>query len=459
VPDWYMVDKLIMQAENIIFTHDFLVGEGTKLFAGSRASMSSDGLSAMGSRILVWPSNRSFDIRVSLYKEIHLEHPRSILCEFFTGSNAILHGELHIRPASAGLRLHTANAEMMTGDSDLSDVSKPGVIAFEGASENSTVQIRVPYKLDSDVKEISLRTQVAYTTSSGEYMYGDNHSLMVLLPLGVNVHDVFKQDVLFSKFAISSSTVVPIRLLDCRLEGTADFEATTPRMEMRGLCIFSKQPASMVYKIVRKKHGKQSKESLQKKLSMQIKYVCLDEEVLATTVDEFQTSLAKTEFFELSRLLVAFLRTSLRVRLFVQNLELVGLLREFTFGSYQEFHWDHIVNTLDTETRPKLRKWLMQWHTVGHMGVVLPESRTKLTSRKGAQNNHLTRRKRERRRRSDAAHYYPGGCPSDADRPHSRAPYSPRVGGKLQSRHCSRHWRFHSRYTRTLILVCMGYKW
>jgi len=97
----------------------------------------------------------------------------------------------------------------------------------------------------------------------------------------------------------------------------------------------------------------------------------LDEEVLATTVDEFQMSLAKTEFFELSRLLVAFLRTSLRVRLFVQNLELVGLLREFTFGSYQELHWDHIVNTLDTETRPKLRKWLMQWHTE-HKTITLP---------------------------------------------------------------------------------------
>lgn len=365
VPDWYLVDKITMQAGNVIFTHDLLPTDGNKFFAGSRASMSSDGLSATGPRILVWPSPRSFEVRVSLYSDIHLEQPRSILCELSSGRNAISNGRLLIRAGSAGLRLHTANAELTSEDGRISDGSQPGLICFEQIPENSAIKIRVPYRLDSEMRDISLRTEVTYTTVRGEFVYGDSHTLSVILPLGVNVHDVFKQGALFSKFSISSSTSIPLRLFDCHLEGTDDFEATSPRMESTGLCIFAKQPISMVYKITRKEPESRTREALQNKLSMQIKYLCLDEEILATVRGRFSESLQSSEFSSLVRLLMPQLMAVLRARLSRQELEMMGLLREVSIGTFENFRWEQILTALPLEMRPRLQSWLKEWHKVG----------------------------------------------------------------------------------------------
>ena len=364
VPDWYVVDKITMRAEKINLTHDLLPTDENKFFAGSRASMSSDGLSVIGSKILVWPSPVAFEVRVSLYANIHLEQPRSILCELQSGNNSISSGRLLVRAGSAGLRLHTANAELLSGDCRIADGSQPGLICFEQLQKNSVMKIRVPYQLDGETREISLRTEVTYTTAQGEFVYGDSHTLSVVLPLGVNVHDVFKQAALFSKFSISSSTSIPLRLLDCQLEGTEDFEATSPRMETIGLCIFAKQPISMVYKITRKGRGSRSAEVLQYRLSMQIRYLCLDEEILTTVRGRFSESLQKSEFTSFTRLLVPQLMAVLRERLSRQELEMVGLLREVSIGTVENFRWEQTLAALPSEIRSKLHSWLAQWHKV-----------------------------------------------------------------------------------------------
>jgi len=359
-----------MRAENITFTHDLLPTDSNKFFAGSRTSVSSDGSSAMGPKILVWPAHRSFEMQVSLYADIHLEQARSILCELSSGRNATSSGKLYIRAGSAGLRLHTANAELIAGGGKISDVSQPGLICFEQVPESSVIKIKVPYRLESDMKEISLRTEVTYTTPQGEFVSGDSHTLSIILPLGVNVHDVFKQGALFSKFSISSSTSIPLRLMDCQIEGTEDFEATSPRMESTGLCMFAKQPISMVYKIARKAKGSRPGKALQNKLSMQIRYLCLDEEILATVRGRFLESLHSCEFSSLSRLLIPSLMATLRARLLAQDLEMVGLLREVGIGTFENFRWEQILVALPLEVRPRLTTWLTQWHKVDAMVLV-----------------------------------------------------------------------------------------
>lgn len=370
IPDWYLVDKITVRAENVVLTHEFSPTDGYKFFAGSRTSFSSNGSSATGPRILVWPADRSFEVQVSLFAEIHLEQPRSILCELSSGRNVVSNGSLLVRAGSAGLRLHTANAELITEDGQISDVSQPGLICFGQIPENSVIKIRVPYRLDSEMKEISLRTEVTYTTSQGEFVSGDSHTLSVILPLGVNVHDVFKQGALFSKFSISSSTSIPLRLMDCQIEGTEDFEATSPRMETTGLCMFARQPISMVYKITRKEKGSRAGTALQNKLSLQIRYLCLDEEVLATVRGHFFESLQRSEFSSLCRLLMPSLLAILRAKLSAQDLEMVGLLREVRVGTFEYFRWEQSLAALPLEVRPRLKSWLTQWHKVGARALV-----------------------------------------------------------------------------------------
>ena len=353
-----------MRAEKVLFMHNHSTAEGNRFFAGSRTSMSSDGLTTVAPRIMVWPAKRSFAIQVSLHTEIYLEQPRSILCELSTGRNTVSGGIVHIRAASAGLRLHTADAEILSGNGKISDVSQAGVIHFEQIPADSITRITVPYRLDTDFREISLRTEVTYTTSEGEFVFGESCTLSVLLPLGVNVHDVFKQDAFFSKFSISSSTSIPLRLLDCHLEGTDDFEASSPKLGTAGLCVFTKQPISMVYKIIRKGDRVRDETTVQARLLMQIQYICLDEEILAEILELFGQSLQQSKFSEFSCLLTPFITGYVRERLTVLNLETVGLLREFRSGTFQDFHWQHILVAIPPDTRTELASWLMKWHEV-----------------------------------------------------------------------------------------------
>ena len=364
VPDWYLLDRITIRADNLLFTHDLVSTEGNRFFTGLRTSTSSDGLVTLISRTFIWPRQGSLEARVSLYPHIHLDEPRSIMCEIFSGKNAILDGQLLVRAASAGLRLHTANAELIHGDSKVSDRSQAGIVCFEQVHMHASIKIRIPYRLDNEMKEISLRTEISYRTSNGTFVYGDTHTLSVLLPLGVNVHDVFKQDALFSKFSISTSTSIPLRLLDCRLEGTQDFEASSPKTRTADLCIFSKQPASMVYRITPTQRKERRVETAQTRLSMRIQYVCLDEEILAAVLARFTTSLAKSDFEDFSRPLTQLLSTNLRTKLSHEKMELLGLLREVEMDVFQDFHWEAIVGALPPDRRDTLLSWLVQWHHV-----------------------------------------------------------------------------------------------
>ncbi|MCJ1392713.1 hypothetical protein MMC18_005584 [Xylographa bjoerkii] len=368
VPDWYLLDRITVRVDNVLFTHDLLPSEGSKFFTGSRASTSSDGLVTLGAHTFIWPRQGSLEARVSLYRHIHLEESRSVMCEISSGENSVSNGKLLVRAASAGLRLHTATAEIIGGDSRISDRSQAGMVCFEQIPAHTSIKVRIPYRLDSEMKEISLRTEISYTTADGTFVYGDSHTLPVLLPLGVNVHDVFKQHALFSKFSISTSTSIPLRLLKCQVEGTEDFEASSPKTQTADLCVFSRQPASMVCKIVPKQRLERAMDTLQTRLLMRIQYLCLDEEILDVVLARFTASLQNSDFEDFSRPLSQWLSTSVRTKLSHENLELMGLLREVDMSIFQDFNWEQIVVALPLERRDKLLLWLLQW---GHDNSVI----------------------------------------------------------------------------------------
>ncbi|MCJ1438305.1 hypothetical protein MMC27_007693 [Xylographa pallens] len=361
VPDWYLLDQITVRVDNVLFTHQLLPAEGSKFFTGSRTSTSSDGLVTLGARTFVWPRQGSVEVRASLYPHIHLEESRSVMCEILSGANTISSGKLLVRAASAGLRLHTANAELIDADSRVLDRSQGGIVCFELIPAHTSIKIRIPYRLDNEMREISLRTEISYTTADGSFIYGDSHTLPVLLPLGVNVHDVFKQHALFSKFSISTSTANPLRLLKCQLEGTEDFGTSSPKMQTTDICVFSRQPASMVCKITPKQRIERRTDTLQTRLSMRIRYLCLDEEILATILARFTGSLRNSDFEDFSRPLLQWLSTIVRTKLSHENLELMGLLREVEMSIFQDFNWEQIVVALPMDRQDKLLSWLSQW--------------------------------------------------------------------------------------------------
>lgn len=363
IPDWYLVEKIIIKAENIIFEHSPNPSESSNILSGSRNSTSSNVSVAPESRILVWPAEKSFDIRAMFCPDIHLEEARAVIFELSSGRNSISKGNLVVRASSAGLRLHTGEAKLVEGDCSLSDKTQAGLLSFSRLSADTTIKVKIPYGLDNDMKEIVIRTECSYTTKHGEFVFGNSHTISVALPIGVNVQDVFKRDALFSRFAISNSTPIPLRVMDCHLKGTEHFEAVSPKMDHDGLYVFSKQPACMIYRILRRAPLR-TKEALQTRLSMHIKYLCLDEEIMAAVMNNFAEKLRGTELQPYSRLLSRILSDALKKKLSSHELELIGLLREVNLEQLGDFRWENSLLALAADERSKLAAHLGDWQKV-----------------------------------------------------------------------------------------------
>ena len=373
MPAWYVLDQITIQSENILFTHDLSPPPTGPFFAGKRDSTSLGSATARHqARILIWAHPQSLEARLSHCKSINLEQTRSLVMDIFSGWNDISEGRIQLRAATAGLRLHTAEAKFQDSDTNILDQSQPGSIKFGYVSANTTLGLMLPYSLESDLKEIVVKIEVSYTTAEANLTYACNPKISILLPVGVNVQDIFKEKALFAKFTISAADSTPLRVSRCSLEGTEDFEVTTPPLADGELDVFARQPLSLVSKICRSAQSKMKlgkDNQLQRKLLLQIEY-CRVDRVITTAVERsFSVALAGSPFQDFSRVLLSALSTGLRARILSQDLEMIEIMREINVGAFQDYDWDRTLSGLLPGRRQALRDWLHNWHKVrGYYG-------------------------------------------------------------------------------------------
>ena len=311
--------------------------------------------------LLVWPRLESLDLLVTHYEAINLEQQSSIKVSVETRQNSIIKCKLSLRAASAGLRLHTAEAKGLEADTKIVDKLQPGSITMASLPPDTMMNIVIPYSIESDLREIGLRAMLEYTTPNGEFAFICNVNISVLLPLAINVQDIFKQAMLVSRFTIGTSSAVPVRVYNCHLEGNPDFHVIKPLWRFDELDAMVRQPLSLVSKIIRKKPS--SKQS-QNKLFLKIEYRCVDEIVYRTVQRRFEYEIAPTPYKQFSRVLTPMLLSSLRSNLAIQDLESICLLREVNLGTFEEWDWRSSFAGLSFEIQEGLERWLQRWHDV-----------------------------------------------------------------------------------------------
>lgn len=175
--------------------------------------------------ILVWPDIYSLNVRLSLCSAIHLGKPRSIKIVIASGRNDISHAKLNLRSCSAGLRLHTAEAEIAAENAAVTDSSQPGNLGLGRLDAGSTTSIGIPYGLESDLKDIKLKAEVIYIVGGQEYIYTCNGELNIQLPLSVNVQDSYQESALISNFTIGTASSIPARVGGYRIQSTETFQS------------------------------------------------------------------------------------------------------------------------------------------------------------------------------------------------------------------------------------------
>ena len=366
IPGWYKVEKMIFSCENLQFFYDLPPKIEGGFFNGTKETLLVSLSQPSTQQIHIWPALGALDARAMLSPETRLEGTKYVVIDVMAGDDDVLQGEVAVRGGSAGLRLRTSEAECLEGDAEIILNPQTGAISFHGLSHKKSFRIKVPYQMEIDMRNIVVKLEVKYSTARGTFTYAHAFPMSVVLPLGVNVQDVFKHSVLFSKFAISTSTLIPLRLLDCQLEGTEDYTTSTPQIRQGSLLISARQPASMVYKIGPQQHTatRNTNRSLRSRLMLKVRYQCFDEEVLSAVRYSLTQALSASGSSQYTRLLVPHVEYLMRNRLPTGDLETAALLREIALVPYSEMQWPRILKALPRATHRELAVVLENWHKV-----------------------------------------------------------------------------------------------
>ncbi|KAH0559500.1 hypothetical protein GP486_003985 [Trichoglossum hirsutum] len=373
IPGSYIADRILLECHKVIFVHETLSKASVSTPTGFSGSFSATAVTAAKkSRIIYYAPPTALQAKTRLPKFIHLDEVRSIEIEINTGWNNVLRGELRLRCASAGLRLRTADTELVDGNTKIYDKTKPGIIALGPVAANSSVVFRIPYVLESDLNDLTIKIEVAYATENGDFLFAASSSESIVLPLGVNVLDIFKEKALVTIVLNGDLPRLP------ELDGSEVFATSSGSSISSPIVVFPRLPACFIYKIVRR-HRKSrvlptTIEDEQKPLALHIEYRCLDEEIEETLESAFVDALNGSPFGGLSRLLVPTLFSWVRKRS-AHELEMIGLLGEINLGSFKDLGWSDALDGLSGGERGKVERWLTNWHEK-NLVIPLPEPST-----------------------------------------------------------------------------------
>jgi hypothetical protein len=360
----YTVDHLEVRASNVFFVHGNALQPS--LPPGFREEVSAESTDYERlPTIFCYPTAKGLEAKISPPHHIDLGELRSIEVDLKSGWNNVLRGVLRVRPATAGLRLRIADASIVSGAIEIRDSADSGNIEFANFEADSFVRFRIPYSVEADHNTLLARLEVSYETASGRFSYSSATSIISTLPINVNVQDVFKDDVLFSRFTIGPAMSTPVRLLNCRMRSSEIYKVQSSMQEHKILDVFPKQPASLLCKIMQPEGRAQASQAKKRALALTIDFNCLDEECLTVIEERFRADIEASPFEHLSRLLIPHLLELFRSRWTANDFETIGLLREVEIPSYESAQWESITGTLGPEMENEIKLWLVEWHKVG----------------------------------------------------------------------------------------------
>ncbi|KAL4737975.1 trafficking protein particle complex subunit 10 [Aspergillus similis] len=361
----YYVDRVEMRTGNLLFTMSG--GANVNLPLGFREDVDED--EDTRPYILCYPPPEGLQARIEAPHLVNLEAMRTLELELNSGWNDIKTAVLRVRPATAGLRLRVAEAEIVEGDIDMKANNESGNIEFSQLGPHSVIRFRIPYTVEEHPATLSARAEVSYQTEQGRFSYSSAHNVVSALPISVNVQDVFKQHVLFSRFTISPATMIPLWLSKCSIPSSDVYQVQSNVGESVAMRVFPKQPASLLYKIQPREDTVASPGS-RRALRLTVDFTCVDDECFDTVEKTFKESISNSEFAQYTTLLTPHLVKAFRSQLSPPELEVIGLVREIEVLPYATVRWEGLLSALK-EPVDGLRAWLKQWHD-NHLILSLP---------------------------------------------------------------------------------------
>ncbi|KAK4999223.1 hypothetical protein LTR66_001702 [Elasticomyces elasticus] len=370
----FVVDKLIFEAKKIRLVGDLAQKDQSSSALGTTGfGQHVPNIVSKGQRLLVYPPTGALRADVTLSREIHIDKSRCLQISIEAGVCDVNRVELCLRPASAGLRLFVGDA-IISGEARAAEGTKSGTIELGTIGCGNRCKIAVPYTLDDPLLHIQVRLEVKYRTDRGEFVFLRVTSVSVELPLDVSVHDFFKETALVSKYSIRTITELPLHIQSVILQGSAAFEVEAqPKVQYPMVC-FEKQPASMTYRVARRRH--EYNQPLSKKdtqLSLIVGYCCVNEVIIETLRSAFASDLKKSNYAHLECLLVPSLGLMLESYWNSRDYEKAAILNTIDIPNFESLGWVETVSALVASERCGVLKWLQEWHK-SYAALVIPDN-------------------------------------------------------------------------------------
>jgi trafficking protein particle complex subunit 10 len=306
--------------------------------------------------------------RLYLSRFIHIDKRRSIEVEISSGWNDVDRAEVRLKSGSAGLRLRTGDATAASGNATIASTPGPGTLGIGSMGPDSVATFQVPYELETVLPELAIKLEMDYFTEKGEFHYHSVFTVPIELPLDVNVHDHFKNESLYSKFNIKTSSNVPLNISGVDLEGSDEYEVQGQGRPPTSTVVFPRQPLSMTYKITKRAADvmkkRQSRAPAAGSLALSVEYRCLDEDVLDRIRGMFAAAVENSPVHRLARLLIAIFADRLEHRVLPQQFEKIALLDKVDLGPFENMGWGECIDGLPHIVRDDTRAWLHKWHEV-----------------------------------------------------------------------------------------------
>ncbi|KAJ5806435.1 uncharacterized protein N7503_004037 [Penicillium pulvis] len=357
----YFVDRLEMKSGNLVFA--FNSNQHSYLPVGFREANDADGTDHRP-YIYCYPPPDGLQAKIVSPHSINLEAMRTLELELSSGRNDIKSGTVRVRPATAGLRLRIAEAEVVEGELDVVANNDSGTIEFTQLPTRSFVRLRIPYTVEEAFTTLSARAEVTYETEKGRFASSTMHNVVATLPISVNVQDIFKDEILFSRFTVSPAMMIPLRITNCSLPSSKAYDVQSSITGPVALDVFPKQPASLLYKIRPLGSTATSTDAPalgKRSLRLRVDFTCVDDECFDAIEKLFLTAIQSSPYSQYASLLASHLVGTFRARLSTSDMEVIGLVRELEMLPYRTVRWDELLDGLKERTED-VRQWLMAWH-------------------------------------------------------------------------------------------------
>ncbi|KAF3155172.1 hypothetical protein TWF569_009706 [Orbilia oligospora] len=264
-------------------------------------------------KIILFQAPETFYIGLNSPKLIQLDKLRTIEVEINSGNTVVERVEMKIKSLTAGLRLLVSDIQVVNkadGEQNVDnitlDLDEAGLIKLGSKAEVKklgNLLLRIPYKSDGDLNELSVRLEANLTTETTEYKYVTTPSVPVALPLSVNVQDIFTRAALFSKFQVSTVNHLPLRIVRTELEGSKAFRTSTGigcQDLNEGIVVYTKQPAAFTFKTTRISGGEQFSGD---NLYLRVMWRGIGDEIMVAVNTAFAAHLASAGYGRYQRLL------------------------------------------------------------------------------------------------------------------------------------------------------------